>query len=301
MLAWSGFVAAAVRVGTPLGLAALGETIAERSGVINLGIEGAMLAGALASAAVASSADLAAGVMAGVLAGAAVAAIFALVAVVARTDQIIAGTAVTLAATGLTGVLAQRIWGTAGAGLSVPTLAPVPLGALAHIPVIGAALFDQSLLTYLLYLLFPIASVLLFRTALGLQLRACGESPSSAAAAGVPVTAMRSAATVVGGMLAGLAGASLVLAQVGTFTERMTAGRGFIAIAIVALGRWEPWRVGIATLLFGAATAMQFVFQATATGIPYQLFLALPYLLALGVLGSAVGRRRGPAALGVAP
>lgn len=292
------FAAAAVRVGTPLGLAAIGETVAERSGVINLGIEGAMLAGAFGAAAGAAQGGVLLGVAVGTSAGVLVAALFAAIAVGARVDQIITGTAVTLGATGLTGLLAQRVWGTTGAGLSLPTLGSVPIPLLESIPFAGPMLFRQSVLTYAGYLFIPIAGWLLFGTRFGLELRACGESPSAAAAAGVRVARTRTIATLIGGACAGLAGASLVLAQVGTFTERMTAGRGFIAIAIVALGRWHPRGVAAAALLFGGATALQYMFQAAGSRVPYQLFVALPYLLALAVLAVAVGRRRGPAALG---
>lgn len=292
------FAAAAVRVGTPLGLAAIGEAVAERSGVINLGIEGAMLAGAFGAAAGAAAGGVVVGVVAGTIAGIVIASLFAAIAIGARVDQVITGTAVTLLATGLTGLLAERIWGTAGVGLSLPTLSPLPLPWLGRVPGVGPALFQQSVLTYAGYLLIPASSWLLFRTRLGLELRACGESPAAAAAAGVAVGRVRAIATLIGGACAGLAGASLVLAQVGTFTERMTGGRGFIAIAIVALGRWDPRGVAAAALLFGAATALQYMFQAAGSRVPYQLFVALPYLLALAVLGLAVGRRRAPAALG---
>ncbi|HET6197903.1 MAG TPA: ABC transporter permease [Acetobacteraceae bacterium] len=291
-----GFAAASVRVGTPLGLAAVGEAIAEKSGVINLGIEGAMLGGAFAAAAGAAWGGTATGVLAAAAAGLLVAAAFAAIAVAARADQIIAGTAITLGATGLTGLLAQRVF--TGPALTLPTLSSAPLPLLARIPVLGAVFFRQSVLTYVCYLLIPLASWLLWRTRFGLQLRASGESPAAATASGVAVGRMRSVAVLLGGICAGLAGAALVLAQVGTFTERMTAGRGFIAIAIVALGRWTPWGVGAAALLFGAATALQYTFQAAGSRVPYQLFIALPYLLALAALGVAIGRHRGPAALG---
>ena len=292
------FAAAAVRVGTPLGLAAIGESIAERSGVINLGIEGSMLAGAFGAAAGAAHGGVVIGIAAGILAGVLVAALFASIAVGARVDQIISGTAVTLLATGLTGLLAQRMWGNAGVGLSLPTLSTVAVPLLVRIPLAGAMLFRQSILTYAGYVMIPLASGLLFRTRFGLELRASGESPAAAAAAGVRVGRVRAIATLIGGACAGLAGASLVLAQVGTFTERMTGGRGFIAIAIVALGRWDPRGVAVAALVFGAATALQYMFQASGSHVPYQVFVALPYLLALAVLALAVGRRRGPAALG---
>jgi len=293
-----GFAAAAVRVATPLLLAATGETVTERSGVINLGIEGSMLAGALAAAIGATAAGPWWGIVAGVLAGMALAGIFAAVTVGAGADQIIAGTAVTLGAVGITGVLYRAAYGTAGAGLSIPTLPPMPVPGLAGIPVIGPAIFSQPPTTYIALAAVPVAWGILFRSRWGLALRASGENAAAARAMGVRVRAMRTAATVAGGGMAGLAGASLVLAQVGTFAERMTAGRGFVAIAIVVLGRWNPAGVLLASLLFGAATALQFVFQAAGVRAPYQIFLMLPYLLALLGLAGAVGRVRAPGDLG---
>lgn len=292
------FGAATVRVATPLALAALGETVSERGGVLNLGIEGAMLAGALGAAIGAAAGGPWAGVGLGTAAGVATAMVLAIAAVIARGDQIISGTAVTLGAIGLTGMIAQQVFGNAGAGLSVPTLAPMRVPLLAGIPVLGPIVFDQSVLTYLTVLLVPLVGWLLFGTRFGLELRASGEAPAGAMAAGVRVRLVRSLGVLIGGALAGLGGASLVLAQVGTFTERMTAGRGFIAIAIVVLGRWHPVGAVLAALLFGAATALQFLFQASGiTVVPYQVLLALPYLLALAVLATAVGRARAPAAL----
>ncbi len=293
----SGFAAASVRVATPLLLAAIGETITEKSGVLNLGIEGAMLAGALAAAVGAISLGPLGGVAFAVAAGMATSAIFAAVAVGARADQIITGTAVTLGMTGLTGLGARLAFGDAGAGLTIPTLPVLPIPGLAAIPVIGPAFFSQSVMSYVAFAAIAWATWLLFRTRWGLEVRAAGESAAAARAMGVPVTRRRVVATVIGGAFAGLAGATLVLSQVGTFTEKMTAGRGFIAIAIVVLGRWHPIGAGLAALLFGAATALQYTFQASGSAVPYQLFQALPYLLALAVLAVAVGREKGPAGL----
>lgn len=280
----AGFLAAAVRVAIPLLLAATGETIAERSGVINLGVEGSMLAGALAAAMGAAWGGPWAGAAAAAVTGLALAGVFALVAVQAGGDQIITGTAVTLGAVGLTGVVYRAAFGTAGAGLSIPTFSSTVLG--------------QPPTTWIALALVPMVWWVLFRTRPGLALRAAGESAEAARAAGVRVRVVRTLATVTGGAFAGLAGGTLVLAQVGTFTERMTAGRGFIAIAIVVLGRWHPGGVLLAALLFGAATALQFVFQASGVAVPYQLFLMLPYVLALLGLAGAVGRVRAPRELG---
>lgn len=294
----AGFLAAAVRVATPLLLAALGETVAERAGIVNLGVEGAMLAGALTSALGSSVAGPWEGVALAILSGALVSAVLGSVVVFAGINQIIAGTAVTLGCVGLTGAV-HRAWIASGTAASVvPTLAPVPIPLLAELPVVGPALFAQPMLTYLGLVLVPLLWWLLFRTRAGLALRATGESAAMARAAGVRVRMVRMAAMVVGGALAGLAGASLVLGQVGSFAERMTAGRGYLAIAIVVLGRWHPVGVAAAALVFGAATALQFVFQAVGLDVPYQLFLMFPYVLTLVALAGAAGRARAPADLG---
>lgn len=287
----TGFLAATVRISTPLLFAATGEMLNERAGVINLGIEGAMLAGALASAIGAAAHGPWTGVLLAVMAGVAVAGLFSLVAIGAGADQIITGTAVTLAAVGLTGTIYRTAFGPGGPGLTLPTLPAVGVPGLRAIPVLGPALFSQPVLTYMAWVLVPVSFWFLFRTWWGLALRAGGESAEAARASGIPVARVQMLATLVGGAMAGLAGATLVLAQVGTFAEKMTAGRGFIAIAIVVLGRRHPVGVLLAALLFGGATALQFVFQAMGLGLPYQLFLMLPYALALVALAFA-GRGR---------
>ena len=293
-----GFLAAAVRVATPLLLAATGETIGQRSGVMNLGLEGIMLAGALAATIGADAGGAWAGMAAAATAGMLLAGAFALVAIGARADQVITGTAITLGAIGLTGTIYRRAFGAAGAGLDLPTLSPVPVPLLSDLPVVGPALFAQPAPTYLALLAVPAAWWFLFRTRAGLALRATGEAVEIARANGVRTRLVRGVTTVVGGGFAGLAGATLVLAQVGTFAERMTAGRGYVAIAIVVLGRWHPVAVAIASLVFGAAMALQFLFQTLGLGVPYQIFLMLPYALALLALAGVVGRVKAPADLG---
>jgi ABC-type uncharacterized transport system permease subunit len=169
---------------------------------------------------------------------------------------------------------------------------------LRQIPVLGAALFEQPALTYFGWLMVGVTAWFLWGTWWGLALRAAGESPEAARAAGVPVVRVKLAATLAGGAMGGIAGASLVLTQVGTFAENMTAGRGFIAISIVVLGRWKPAGVLLASLLFGAAGALQFAVQAAGLAIPYQVVLALPYGLALLALAGGWGRARAPLGLG---
>jgi ABC-type uncharacterized transport system permease subunit len=294
----TGFLAASVRVATPLMFAATGETVTERSGIINLGIEGQMLAGALAAALGASLWGPWGGLFAGAIAGMLVAMVFAALAIGVRANQIIVGTAVTLAAVGLTGTVYRQAYGMEGAGLSIPTFSTLSVPGLAQIPVLGPALFQQPVPTYVAFAALPLVWWALFRTRWGLALRATGEAAALARAVGVRTGLIRGLATVTGGGFAGLGGATLVLAQVGTFTERMTAGRGFLAIAIVVLGRWHPMGVALAALLFGMATALQFLFQALGVQAPYQLFLMLPYLLTLLALAGVVGRVRAPGDLG---
>ncbi len=294
----AGFLEASVRTATPLALAALGECISERAGVINIGLEGAIICGALGATVAAGVAGAGAGFVAGALAGVMIAALFALFTVWMRADQIITGTAITIFALGITGTLYRTVYGAGGVALSTPTVAPVAIPGLSAIPLIGHALFAQPLITYLLFLLFPLCAWWLSRTQAGLALRAVGEQPDAAIAAGVRPIRIQLAAVLFAGGMAGLAGATLVLAQAGTFVEGMSAGRGFIAIAIVVLGRWKPLGVAAAALLFGAANSLQTLFQAMGwQNVPYQLFLAVPYVLTLLVLAGASARSAAPAAL----
>lgn len=294
----SAFLESAVRTATPLALGALGETIVERAGVINLGLEGVMVAGALAGFLGAQRAGAAAGFVAGAVAGLVVASIFAAFVVWLRTDQIIAGTAVTLLALGTTGTLYRAFYGSTGAAVTVPTADRIAIPGLSRLPIIGGAFFHQPAVTYVAYLAVPIIWWWLYRTHSGLALRAVGERPAAAAAAGIPASRVRAVAILIGGAFGGVAGATLVVAQAGTFIEGMSAGRGFVAIAIVVLGRWDVLGVAAAALVFGAASALQFLAQALGLAVPYQAFLALPYVLTLAALAGVAGRVRTPAALG---
>lgn len=292
------FLAATIRTATPLALAASGEVLVERVGLINIGLEGAILAGAFGALAGAATWGVPAGYACAVLGGIIVAALFALCVIGLRTDQIITGTALTLLSMGVTGTLYRTMFGSTGAGLTTPTSPPVSIPGLSSIPILGPALFQQPLVTYLAFIVGPLSAWWLARTHAGLALRAIGERPEAARAAGVAVDRFRVLVVLVGGALGGLAGGTLVLAQVGTFAEGMSAGRGFIAIAIVVLGRWSPLGVMFGAVMFGAASAMQFAFQAMGWRAPYQAFLVAPYLLTLAALAGAAGRARAPASLG---
>jgi ABC-type uncharacterized transport system permease subunit len=292
------FLEATIRTATPLLLAATGELIVERSGIIFVGLEGSIIAGALAAAAGAYAAGVLAGAALAIVAGALVALLFAFFVVRLRAEQIVTGTAITLLAVGATGALYQIIFGAQGAALRVPTVGVLALPVLSAIPVIGPALFAQSAFTYVAIVLVCGVWWWMARTHAGLALRACGERPSAARAAGVRTDRMRFGAAAVAGACGGIAGAALVLAQSGTFAEGMSAGRGFIAIAIVALGRWRAPGVMIAALAFGGASALQYLFQAMGWSLPYQLFLALPYIATLIALGTARAGGAAPGALG---
>ncbi len=292
------FFEAAVRLGVPLALAALGETLSERAGVINIGLEGSIIAGALGGALGAlATGSAGAGVAVGAVAGLVVAAVFVLFVVVLNTDQIITGTAVTLGGLGFTSVIYQTRFGATGTALTLPTLDPWAVPLLSGVPGLGSVFFDQAPTTYLAYLLAPALWWFLFRTRWGLDVRAVGEDPGASAAAGVRVRWTRAWTCLAAGAFAGVAGAHLALAHTGTFAEGMSAGKGFIAIAVVVLGRWNPLLVLAAALFFGAASALQFALQTLGLDIGYQLFLAFPYILTLAALAGWVGRSRAPAAL----
>lgn len=292
------FLAATVRTATPLAFAALGEQVAERAGVIFLGLEGAIIAGCLGALVASGVAGPFAGFAGGMISGVLMTAVFAAFVVGLRTDQIIAGTAVTMLGLGLTGALYRGLYGSTGAALSTPTIAPIAIPGLVRIPVLGPALFDQPLPTYLLYALVPALAWWMRHTQAGLALRATGEHAEATAAAGISPARVRLAALAFTGAMGGLCGATLVLAQVGTFSESMSAGRGFIAIAIVVLGRWSVFGTAAAALVFGGAFALQYLFQATGWALPYQLFNAFPYLLTLLLLAVQRGRAAAPAELG---
>ena len=288
-----------VTMTVPLLLAALGELLAERGGVINIGIEGLLLTGAfVAMAATYFSGSPTLGVLAACSAGLLLAALFAYVVVMRRANQVVAGIALNLLALGLTGVAYRAIFGVTGAALTVSGLPPIEVPLLSALPVIGPSFFNQTALGYLAFALVPCVAFGLARTVPGLKLRMVGENPPAAAAQGVAVGLTQILAVLAGGILAATGGAYLAVAYAKTFVEGMSAGRGFIALAIVIFGRWSAWGIVGAALLFGLVTALQFHVQALGLPIPYQFLLTLPYVLTLLVLGARPGTVRAPAALG---
>jgi simple sugar transport system permease protein len=298
MAALESFLESSVRTATPLLLAAIGETVVERAGVINIGLEGIVIGGSFGALVGATYGGPAGGIALGMVAGVALAVLFYVFVDVLGTDQIVSGTAITILGLGLTGALYRTMFGASGAALSIQTMGAVAIPGLSKIPVIGPAFFVQPVIAYFAMALIPATWWWLYRTHSGLALRAIGESPAAALASGVPLRRYRLGALCLGGALGGLAGATLVIAQVGTFNEGMSAGRGFIAIAVVVLGRWNPLGVALASLVFGAAMAMQFWIQALGLTIPYPIVLAVPYILTLAALAGVAGRVRSPVALG---
>jgi len=295
----TGILQSTVAMAVPLLLAAMGELLAERSGIINVGLEGMMLMGAFAAMAVTYYTDVPLfGVGAASLTGAILAALFSYVVVHQAANQVVVGIAMNLLALGLSGVAYRAIFGVTGAALSVRGIEAWPIPWLASIPILGPALFTQSWLGYAAFGLVPAVSYGLYRTLPGLKLRMVGENPPAAAAQGVNVQKVRIVAVLSCGILAATGGAFLAVAYAHTFVEGMSAGRGFIALAIVIFGRWSPLGTLGAALLFGLATALQFHVQALGLPIPYQVPLMLPYVLTLLVLAGYAGKSRGPAALG---
>lgn len=297
-------LSATIRGATPLLMAALGEVISQRAGVLNIGIEGMMLIGAFAgmvgsfyTAEFAMIAPWFGLLMAGV-GGVLAAALFALCAIRLRGDQVIIGTAMTLLALGLTEVVYQRLFGVTGIAQGVPAFGQIEIPLLSRLPVLGGALFSHNILVFITFLLVPCVYFFLYHTQIGLRVRACGEHPKAIAAAGANVLVLRTLCLLFAGAMAGMAGGYLSLADVPYFTPGMTVGRGFIALAIVIFGKWHPVKACGAALLFGLGLALDARFQALGWDVPYQVFLMLPYVLCLAVLAGFVGRAEEPLALG---
>jgi ABC-type uncharacterized transport system permease subunit len=286
--------ASTLRQSTPLVLGALCGLIGERTGIINIGIEGQMLMSAFIAFLVnVYTGNLLLAVMAGVLAGAFLGLFLAWMSITLKMDQIIGGTVINILALGLTSFFYI-------AGLTTKgKLQPIPLGPLADIPLLGPIFFNNAPITYLTIILVFFFQFALFRTVWGLRTRAVGEHPSAADTVGIRVNVMRYMNTTLAGCLSGLAGAYLTLEAVGSFERGMTNGRGFVALAVMIFGKWTPLGSWGAALLFGFATALQTQFQFLGLDfIPHQFIGMFPYVLTIVVLAGFVGRSRPPAAEG---
>jgi ABC-type uncharacterized transport system permease subunit len=287
-------MSAALRQSTPLVLGALCGLLGERSGVINIGIEGQMLLAAfIGFLANVYTGNLFLAVLAGVLTGALLGALLAFMSVTLKMDQIIGGTVINILALGLTSYFYQQGLTTEG------KLQPIALGPLASLPLVGRVLFSNPPITYISLILVFVVHYALFYTRWGLRTRAVGEHPGAADTVGINVYLMRYLNVIIGGGIAGLAGAYLTLEAVGSFERAMTNGRGFVALAVMIFGKWTPLGAWGAALLFGFASALQTQLQfGGRIDIPHQFIGMLPYVLTIVVLAGVGGRSRPPAAVG---
>jgi len=292
-------VALTLAAGTPLVFAALGELVTERSGVLNLGVEGMMLVGAVVSFIVAvTTGHPWLGVLAGMAAGAALSIVFAVLTLSLMANQVATGLALTLFGVGLSAFI-----GLDYVSVVVDSIKPIAIAGVSDFPFIGKLLFAHSPFVYLSLLLFALVQWFLFHTRAGLIVRAVGESPQSAHAIGYSVIRIRYLAVLFGGACAGLGGAYLAVAYTPMWAEGMTAGRGWIALALVVFATWKPWRVLAGAYLFGVVTLAQFQAQALGVAIPSQFLSMLPYVATILVLSvisrdAAVIRLNAPGSLG---
>ncbi|WP_297770246.1 ABC transporter permease [uncultured Roseovarius sp.] len=294
------FWAAAIRIASPLIFATLGELICERAGVLNLGIEGIMVAGAFAGwMAVYSGLGLWPGVAVAMVVGMGFGAVHSLLTVPFGLSQHVVGLGVTLLATSSTYYAYRLALPEVTSPPKITAFQPWEIPVLSDIPLIGPALFSQTPLTYLAFILVAVVSLVLYRTPLGLALRAAGENPAAVAAQGLSVTGLRMGAVIVGSGLMAVGGAFLTMSAFDSFFFEMVNGRGWICIALVVFGAWKPGKALLGAVLFAAFDALQIRVQQTPLGadIPYQIFLMTPYVLSILALIVMSRRAEVPAAL----
>lgn len=294
--------ASTLRIATPILLASLGGVMSERSGVINIGLEGMMLMGAFGAAAGSYFFGAWMGLLIGITVGGLMGLIHAFMSVTIKANQIISATAINILAVGLPNILVPMLWpGYHAMTPVVPVIKDIRLPLIADIPVIGPIIGNQNPIVYIALLLVPVIYFLLFRTVLGLRIRSVGEHPRAADTLGINVAKMRYIAVVISGLLAGLGGAFLSIGYQSQFSTAMTQGRGFIGLAAMIFGRWKPVGALYACLIFGFADAFQAAAQSAGVPIPADILLALPYVLTLVALVGLVGKKAvSPAANGKA-
>lgn len=296
----SELIAAIISLSVPMAFAALGEVISERAGVINLGTEGVMLVGAISAFYISFffGSNLA-GVLLGAAGGALLGLVMAFISISLKQDQILSGLGIYFLGVGLSGFLYEASFGQVGSTIRITGLPQLPIPILSQIPVIGDSIFSQDIMEYLAFVTLILVIIVVGRTTFGLNIRAVGENPSAADTLGVSVTKIRYAAVVIGATLAGIGGAYLALSSHAFQAENITAGRGFIAVAMVYFGKWRPARAFFGTFLFGAAYLLGAFFQVVGSIIPYYFLLMVPYVLTLVVLVGIARGARPPSALGV--
>jgi general nucleoside transport system permease protein len=292
-------LSAGLMAAVPLTLAALGEAFVERSGLLNLGIEGMMLAGAFFSFYAAyKTSEVGAGIAAGLVTGFIFALVFGFLTITLRVDQVLVGLALTIFCQGLTAFLFRDIFAGQNPTAEVHPL-EISIPVLRDIPIVGDALFDRQALFYLSFALVPLFAFVLARTRFGLNVRAVGEHPFAADAAGINVARTRYFAIVIGGTMAGFAGAFLAVADLKFFQVGMTVGQGFIALAITMLGRWNPYRIVVGAVLFGMLRSLGNSLQIVGVDVRPEFLGMLPYLGIMIALVALAGRTALPSALGI--
>lgn len=295
-----GLLAGALALATPLVFGALGGVIGERVGVVNIAIEAQLLAGAFSAAVVASITGTPwAGLVAAMVAGVLVALVLGVFAITYFVDQVIVGVVLNVLVVGITTFLFSKVLSPFKAELNTPEpFRKIAIPGLSEIPVIGPVLFKQTVIVYLMYVVVFAVWFAMYRTRWGLRLRAVGEHPQAADTVGIKVTRTRYLNLMLAGAIAGMGGAFYTLASVPSFNREMTAGAGFIALAAVIFGKWDPIKATLAALLFGFASNLQGVLSVIGSPVPSQFMLMLPYVVTIFAVAGLVGRSRGPAAAG---
>jgi simple sugar transport system permease protein len=295
-----GIFASAVRWATPILLTALGEIFTERAGILNLGLEGIMLMGALTGFVGAyNTGSLWLGLLIAALTGMAMGLLMAFMSVTVKANQVVAGLGLTILGSGLSTLLFRLFFGlrTKPPQIAMFPVQPIPL--LDKLPALGDILFNHNVMVYFTFILVGVVWIVLYRTRYGLALRAVGERPEAVDTRGLNVGLLRYSALLIGGALAGMGGAYLTLANLGIFWTGMTAGRGFIAVAVVVFARWDPVRALWGALVFGGAASLQTALQTLEAPIPSELLLMLPYIATVVVLVSVSRRAEFPGAFAV--
>ena len=293
------FFSSDIRTATSIMICALGLVFSSKAGIVNIGAEGMMLVGAFMGAFgsyVTGNVWLGVGIA--MLSAMLVALIFGIFTITLRADQTVVGTAINTLALGLTSTFSRLLFGVNAAPPKIDSFSPIAVPVLSRIPLLGTTLFTQPAMVYLLYLAVPLCYFVMYKTNLGLKIRAVGENPLACDTLGLNVYRIRYGAVLFSGLMAGFGGAFSSLGLLSFFTEGMIAGRGFMAVAAVVFGKYNPLGVAGASLLFGAGEALQYRLQAANTQIPFQFLIMLPYLLTVLVLCGFAGRPKEPKALG---
>ena len=294
------FLGTTIRLAVPITFAAVGGLISERSGVFNIALEGSILGGAFGAALGAFlSGSPHGGLMLGICVGAFAGILLAVLGVSLGINQIVAGIAINVLFLGLTSFLSRALLGQGATSQALPGYKPIAIWGLSKIPLLGTVLFNQDPLTYLMYATVALSWWVLFRTPWGMNVRAAGQFPAAVDTAGISVAKVRYAAVIISCTMASLGGCCLVLSQVYIFTEHMSAGRGFIALSALILGRWNPLGALLACLLFGFFDALQLLLQFSHPDMPYQIFSMFPYLASLIALVFFATKVRPPEAIGI--